>query len=697
MAASHSHDHSHTHAHSHDHDHGGDGSKLAHGVGCCTHHELEELRSERMLAIYFVGGMLLVAAGVASTLLSAQVPAEVAAIPAVVAALLLGLPLFYASWKELRAGSASASSLASLAILGLFCVQKFQTAGWVALILLVADQVLRRTAASAERAIERLVKLTPNVARVVRAGAEVEVPLTEVKLGDVVRVRPGENLPVDGVVVAGLSTLDQASLTGEAAPHEVATNDQVYAGTTNLSGLLDIRATAAGKDTTIGKVSQLISAAERSRTPRQLLIETVARFYVPVVLSLAFVTFFVGGSDTGSLERAIAVLFVACPTALLISSPTAMVAAFASAARLGIMIKQTRFLEAASDIDTVVFDKTGTLTTGKFSVSRLAPAPGVDGAELLSAAAHGEAQSNHPLARSILATAQAARIAIDAGGSHEEVHGRGVKATTPVGRVWVGRPTWLAELFPQMAPDIAAATARVEGMTGVHVVKEGGQQAGGGPRYLGCVGLEDKVRPNTRGVIDRLRELGIRRVAIFTGDRLAVAERVGHAVGADALEAECLPAEKHEQVIGLTRLGRRVMMVGDGINDGPSLAAANVGVAMGLGGSDIATNSAGVALMNDDLGRIPFLVELARMNRRVVAQNIAISIVVAVIGLALAAAGYIDVFAALLFHFLGDIIVILNSFRLFRFGETYAEPAPEAPAGPPKREASVSQLRVQTA
>ncbi|CAN5769746.1 cation-translocating P-type ATPase [soil metagenome] len=690
--------------HAHDHDHKADHDG---GVACCSHHQLSELQSERYMMLYFVGMALLLVTRLAAWFLVPQtISPEVAQVPAIIAAVMLGAPLFYASFKELRAGQPSSSSLAALALIGLFALgvqgqtadehalnnvwlSKFEAAGWVAFILLVADQVLRRTAFSAQRVIEQLVQLTPDVARLLVGEEEREVALREVKVGDVIRVRAGENLPIDGAVIAGRSTLDQASLTGEAAPHEVQVGSLVYAGTTNLSGSLDVRATQVGGDTTIGKVTELIAAAERAKTPRQLLIEQVSRFYVPVVLSLSFLTWFL--TPENGLVRAVNVLFVACPSALLISSPTALVAAFAAAARLGIMIKEARFLEASADIDTVVLDKTGTITTGKFAVSRLSPATGVEGADLLTAAANGEQQSNHPLARSIVTTATAARVVLDRGATFEEIHGRGVKATTAQGEVQVGRASWLVEMHPEIADEVARVSERIEGMTGVHVVSNG--------RYLGAVGLEDKVRPNTKAVIDRLRELGVKKIAIFTGDRLSVAQRVGVAVGADSIEAECLPAEKHEQIEALVKQGRRVLMVGDGINDGPSLAAADVGVAMGLGGSDIATNSAGVALMNDDLSRIPFMVELARMARGIIAQNIAISIVVAVVGLALASSGYIDTLVALLFHFVGDVLVVLNSFRLFRFGEAYAESEPvEADALPARRRAgSVNLMSAQPA
>jgi P-type E1-E2 ATPase len=346
-----------------------------------------------------------------------------------------------------------------------------------------------------------------------------------------------------------------------------------------------------------------------------------------------------------------------------------MVAAFAAAARVGIMIKQTRTLESAANVDTVVLDKTGTLTTGKFAVSRLVPAEGVEGAALLQAAADGEQHSNHPLAKSILETARAARIQPREIGKYEEMHGRGVIAHAASGDIHAGRAEWIVGLNPSATEQVAQVEKKIEGMSGVHVMQGG--------RYLGAVGLEDKLRRNAGEVIDRMRHLGVRRVAMFTGDRLAVAKRVGQAVGVDAIEAECLPEEKHEELKYLIRKGHRTLVVGDGINDGPILATADVGVAMGLSGSDIATNSAGVALMNDDLRHIPFLLELARKARNVIAQNIAASLILAVTGLALAATGYINIWLAPVLYAAGYVVVIANSLRLVRFGEdfTHAEEA----------------------
>jgi len=688
-----------THTHEHTHDHG--------TINCCSHHQLIDQKDSKMILLYLIGGVLAIVSWIAH--LTGATNEIVATLPAVLAALLLGANLFKAAALEIIRRHVSSSSLAALAILASMAVGKFGTAAFLAFILLVADQVVLRTADGAKRAIEQLVSLTPDIARLVIEGVEKIVPVGQVKVGQCVRIRPGENLPVDGRITSGESTINQASLTGEAMPVEVERGSDVYAGTTNLTGAIDIEVTQVGEETTIGKVSSLIHEAESTKTQRQLLIEQVARFYVPVALSVALVVFFLVSQSKNPVVqqsaalRAVTVLVVTCPTALLLSSPSAMVAAFAAAARLGVMIKRTEYLEGSANVDAVVMDKTGTLTTGRFEVARLAPVEGVDGATLLKAAAYAEASSNHPLGLSILRTAEQARIAIDADGKYEEIHGAGVNAKTSQGTISAGRGTWIRELMPNAQSAISAVEQRIEGMSGVHVIADG--------KYLGAVGLEDKIRPNSKAVVDRLRELSVRMIVIFTGDRLSVGKRVGAVTGVDAVEAECLPEEKHQLVKQLTSDGFRVMMVGDGINDGPALAEADVGVAMGLSGSDIAANSAGVALMTDELNRLPFLMELARRTRVIVSQNIIVSILMAIGGLILAATGSfqalggasIGVGFAAFFHFIPDVFVIGNSFRLFRFGEDFLEAETVAKAQAEiaskriRREASVRNLAAEPA
>ncbi|MDZ4831072.1 MAG: cation-translocating P-type ATPase [Phycisphaerae bacterium] len=625
---------------------------------------------ERRLFFALLGGVLLLVAWLARLVFGLD--EQVAKIPAFAGAVILALPLARGAWAELRRGRASSDSLATLAIVAAMASNMFLEAGFLAFFLWLAELVLSRTAWGAQRAIRNLVELTPDIARIVADdGTETEVSLRQVARGQVVRVRPGENLPVDGKVVRGQSSINQASLTGEAVPIEAQPGVEVYAGTTNLTGQIDVQVTAVAGETTIGKVEKLIREAETSKGERQQVVERLAEYYVPVVLMVAaLVWFFTTRSEDVATKnqaaaRAITVLVVTSPGALLIAYPTAMVAAFAAAARLGIMIKQTKTLEAAARVDTVVMDKTGTLTTGKFAVSRLAPADGIEGAALLQAAADAEQSSNHPLAKSILETSERARIKPQAIRGYQEIHGRGVKAEIDQGTLYAGRGAWLIEINPAVAAQVRAVEAKIEGMSGVHVML--------GDRYLGAVGLEDKLRRNAVEVVSKLRELGVRRVAIFTGDRLAVAKRVGQAVGVDSIEAECLPEEKHAELMYLIRKGHRTLVVGDGINDGPILASADVGVAMGLSGSDIATNSAGVALMNDDLRHVPFLIEIAHKATSVVWWNIVGSLVIATVSLALAATGQIQLWLTPFIQAAAYVFVIANSLRLVRFGEEFAD------------------------
>lgn len=624
-------------------------------------------RLERQLFLALLGGTLLLVGGIAKILGMSDAVSD---LPSAAGAIMLLLPLIRGAFREIMRGAPSGDALAALAVVAAIAVNQLLTAGFLALFLWLSKLVLSRTAWGAQRAIRELVELTPDIARRLGDdGGEAEVRLADLRIGDVVRVRPGENLPVDGRVVTGTSSINQASLTGEAVPIEAAPGVDVYAGTTNLTGQIDVQVTAVAGETTIGKVENLIREAESARSDRQELIERLAGFYVPVVIMVAALVWFFSMQNDAIRDdaaiRAITVLVVTCPGALLIAYPTAMVAAFASAARLGIMIKQTRTLESAAAVDTVVMDKTGTLTTGRFAVSRLAPAEGVEGAVLLQAAADAEQSSNHPLARSILETAEKARIAPAAISDYEEIHGRGVIARREDGVIRAGRGAWLREIAPAIAEQMNPVEERIAGMSSVHVML--------GDRYLGAVGLEDKLRRNAGDVVQHLRKLGVRRICIFTGDRLDVARRVGMSVGVDAVEAECLPEEKHSELKHLIAKGHRTLVVGDGINDGPILASADVGVAMGLSGSDIATNSAGVALMHDDLRHVPFLLEIARKTRGIIAQNIAASLVLAVIGLALAATGNINIWVTPFYQAVAYLFVILNSLRLVRFGEDFAE------------------------
>jgi len=621
---------------------------------------------ERRLLIALGGGVLLAVSWLGHLLGAHHLISE---IPAAVGAIILVVPLLGGAWKEMKKGHPSSDALASLAVVAALSAGMYLAAGFLALFLWMANLILSRTAWGAQRAIRDLIDLTPGQARIIENGKERTAELKEVGIGMVVRIRPGENLPADGVIISGHSDINQASLTGEAVPVEVQEGIEVYAGTTNLTGQIDVKVTAVAAETTIGKVESLIREAESTRTQKQELIEQLASYYFSIVVMVAAVVWFFTSRSadeairSAAAVRAITVLVVTCPGGLLIAHPTAMVAAFAAAARLGIMIKHTMTLESAAGVDTVIMDKTGTLTTGKFAVSRLAPAEGVEGAALLKAAADAEQHSNHPLAKSILETATQANITPGEVDKYEEVHGRGVIAHAQDAEIYAGRGAWLIELNKEVGDQVKAVSEKIEGMSSVHIMR--------GTQYLGAVGLEDKLRPHAAEAVEEMRRNGIRRVSIFTGDRLDVAKRVAQSVGVDSIEAECLPEEKHEELKYLISRGHSTLVVGDGINDGPILATADVGVAMGLSGSDIATNSAGVALMNDELRNIPFLISLARKTKSVIGQNIGASLVLAIVGLALAATGNINIWVTPFYYALGYVVVIANSLRLIRFGEDF--------------------------
>jgi len=348
------------------------------------------MKLERRLLIALGGGVLLAVSWI-SSLFGAHTLAS--QIPAALGSIILVIPLLRGAWREVSRGKPSSDALASLAVLAALSAGMYLAAGFLALFLWMANLILSRTAWGAQRAIRDLVDLTPGQARLLKNDKETMMPVNDVEVGMFVRVRPGENLPVDGTIISGRSDINQASLTGEAIPAEVSKGTSVYAGTTNLTGQIDVEVTAVAGDTTIGKVETLIREAESTKTKRQELIEQLASYYFSIVVMVAAVVWFFTSRSADEFirdqasVRAITVLVVTCPGGLLIAHPTAMVAAFAAAARLGIMVKQTRTLESAADIDTVILDKTGTLTTGHFAVSRLAPAEGVEGAALLQAAA----------------------------------------------------------------------------------------------------------------------------------------------------------------------------------------------------------------------------------------------------------------------------------------------------------------------
>ena len=628
------------------------------------------------IAATLVGGTLLICSLVAGRLWPQPF---FAALPAVLAVLLLGAPLVVAAARDLLQGKAGMNALVALAVIGALSTGQYLESAAVAFFMIVSSLIEKRTAAGAEASIESLIRLAPTKAsRIVQpamAGSRGEeqeelVEATSLRPGDFVRVRPGDTIPADGRVAQGASTVNQASVTGESVPAEKAAGDDVYGGTINLTGVLDIEVLKAGGDTLLGRVKDLILEAERTRTPIMRLIDQYAAWYTPTILMIVGVVLFFAlkNQPDTAFNRAIAMLVIACPSALILATPTAMVAGLSAAARLGVLIKSVATLEAARGLSAIVFDKTGTLTTGVLAVTRLTPVAGVEPAELLAAAAAAEQNSRHPVARAVTEMARRARVSLEQPSEFEEVAGRGVVARLADGTVvMVGRASWLAEaVAAPHAFDVGALEAidrspEADGLSVLHVVRDG--------RPLGWIGLEDNARPEAAGAVDRLRGMGISRLVLLTGDRTSVARRVAGQMHFAEFKAEVLPHEKLEMVDALKAAGHRVAVIGDGVNDAPALAAGDVSIAMGAAGSDVAIHSASIALLNSNLDRIPFLVDLSRRTIAVIRQNMAIGGLFIVVFMALAGAGLVSpVFAALL-HVVSGLAVVFNSARLVRCGE----------------------------
>lgn len=639
--------------------------------------QVETGRATSKLIATLLGGVLVLSSFVAGWLFSTDTAVSGTSadnpyrdILAGLGALLLAVPLWYHAAHCLLSGHMHMDELVAVAILAAFAMGDYQTAGVVAFFLLLSNLIESRTALGARAAIQGLIRLTPTRAnRLAPSGEEQEVEAHNLKPGDIVVVRPGDNIPADGVIVQGHSTINEANITGESLPVEKAEQAEVFGGTNNLTGALRVRVTKAGADTTLGRVQELILEAERTKIPLMRMLDEYAAWYTPVTLMLTVVVWFF----TRNMTIAISILVMACPCALILATPTAIVAALSAAARLGVYIKDVSNIEWARKLTAIVFDKTGTLTTGELAVTRLMPAPGVEPAELLGAAASVERLSTHPVARAIAAVARKARINVVEPTGFEEVSGKGVRGKVGDVETLVGRQSWVRSLGADLSALDGEQYAEPEGLSTLYVVKGG--------KALGWIGLEDRTRPEAREAMDDLRRLGLRDLIMVTGDRWSVARRVAKEMGCSEVQAEVLPQDKLALVDALKSKGHTVAVVGDGVNDAPALAAGNLGIAMGAAGSDVAMNSASVALMSSDLRRLPFLISLSRETTKVIWQNLIFGVVFILAGETLILFKFVGPMLAAMMHTFSSAIVVLNSARLVRFGEHIESHMPrQAPA-----------------
>jgi Zn2+/Cd2+-exporting ATPase len=546
--------------------------------------------------------------------------------------------------------------LMSLAILGAIVIEEYVEAASLAFLFSLAELLEEFSVERARRSLRELIKLAPREARVRRNGKELLCPIEEIAVGEVCIVKPGERIALDGQVLSGSSFVNQAPITGESVPVEKRPGDEVFAGTINYDGYLEITVTKRAKDTTLARIIHLVEEAEAQKAPSERFVDRFARYYTPGVVLVALLVatvpaIFFGAAFSEWFSRALALLVIACPCALLISTPVSIISAITSAARHGVLIKGGVYLEELGQIQTIVFDKTGTLTTGQLTVTDIIPTDSISPTEVLRIAAALERKSQHPIAQAIVRAYEerAAGEPLPDAQEFTSLTGQGVQAKLDGTLYRVGR----LQLFNA---DGLAFASQAKTVIGV----------GTPDRLLGLIALADSIRPQAHQTVQRLKDLGI-DVVMVTGDNEAAARAVAQHVGITHYHAGVFPDQKVHEIEHLRSEYGRVAMVGDGVNDAPALAAASVGIAMGAVGSDAALETAHVALMGDDLSKLPYLIELSRRTRRVIQQNIFFSILTKLtLGLGVFP-GYVTLVLAVLVGDMGASLAVTgNALRLAR-------------------------------
>ncbi|MGL4401150.1 MAG: heavy metal translocating P-type ATPase [Luteolibacter sp.] len=574
---------------------------------------------------------------------------------ALVAALIVAIPIVSGLINAIRSTGFAATQFymdqyVVLALAACLATEKYLTGAIVAIVLLFGQMLEERTTVGVEMALAKLRQLAKIRARRKSGDSHTEVEATDLRPGDEIRILPGEAVPADATILTGHALIDQSTITGESVPVEVGPGSDIFAGTNNLNGSIDARVTGTGQDTVMGRVQSIIEEAKESEAPIISLAEDYARYYTPLILLIAASVFFF----TQEIERAIAVLVVAIPCAFVLASPSAMVSAIAAASRMGLLVKSVRHLESARLTDTVVFDKTGTLTEGKLELEETAVhSENYDADSILRLAAAIESQSNHPIARAIsLKVPENERPAVTALTEH---HGLGLEGIIEGKTILIGRPSFLEKSGVTLAIDPAIHTRH----SLVLIAVDG--------THVGTFLLADRIRPEAKETLDRLRSLGITDFVMLTGDRTEVAETIASRVGITDFKANCLPQDKVDHIRALKAAGKKVMVVGDGLNDAPALAEGDLGVAMGALGNDVTVHTSDVALMSGDLRRLADLLLLSSRTVNIINQNLLCGFGFIIIAIALSSLGFVNPIAAAFFHEFSAFFVIFNSARLLRF------------------------------
>jgi Cd2+/Zn2+-exporting ATPase len=581
-----------------------------------------------------------------------------------VLSLAAGIPLtIRKAWQAVRVRSLDINVLMLVAAGGAVALGQWSEAASVVFLFAVAQTLEIRTIERARMAVRAVLDLTPAEAVVRDASGEHRVSVDQVAVGSVIVVKPGEKVPLDGTVVAGTSEVNQAPVTGESIPVDKVVGDETYAGSINGRGALEVQVTRLRRDTTLARIIHLVERAQAGRAPAQAFVERFAQIYTPAVIALAVFVAVVPPLMTGEwhawIYRALVLLVVSCPCALVISTPVSVVAALAGAARQGVLIKGGLHLERAAHVKCVAFDKTGTLTGGTPEVLDVVSLNGVAPREIVSLAAAIEQRSEHPIALAILRYAEKANISVTAGSGVASLTGRGAEGHVEETEVVLGSHRLFEERrFCSTVLHERLAEVSAAGRTPVLVARNG--------EAVGIIAVADRLRESGRDTVDLLKRQGVESVVMLTGDNVATAGAIAKAVGVDEFMADLMPEDKVAVVADLRRRFGPVAMVGDGVNDAPALASADVGIAMGAAGSDVALETADIALMADELLKIPYAVRLSRATLRNIKMNLGISLVMKAGFVVAALAGVATLWMAVLADTGASVIVIANALRLLR-------------------------------
>jgi Cd2+/Zn2+-exporting ATPase len=570
-----------------------------------------------------------------------------------------GLPIIVEAGRGLIEKRVNVDELLAIAIIACLVSGEFLTAAVVSFIMVFGALIEEAAAASARKSIQSLIKVSPKQAVVLAHGQEKTVDVEDVRVGDVLLVRPGEQIPVDAVVTEGSSALDESAITGEAIPVEKTVGDMVFAGTFNQNGVLQLQARRVGQDTTLGKVIKLVSEAEAHKPETVAFIDRFAKWFTPLILSCASLAWIF----TGEVDRGIAVLIVGCPCALILAVPTATVAAIGRAAKAGILVKGGQYTEEVAHADTVLFDKTGTLTEGNPMVDKIIPAEGITEEDLLRLAAGVEYNSTHPLARAVIHAAHHAKLPVNAAENLFTEIGLGVRGNMEGSVIEVGSVYLYGGIDAVPAPLQSPLHAvKDQGATPLMVYRD--------KKPLGFLSVSDQVRKGASQTIARLKTLGFQKIGILSGDHERSVVLVGKRVGIEMLWYGLKPDDKLQVIAKMQEQGARVVFVGDGINDAPALAVADTGIAMGAKGTEVALETADIALMGDDISRLPFLVRLGRRMLFIIKCNLAFGLIFNLVAVLASSGGFLTPIMGAVVHNIGSVLVVLSSASIGFFRES---------------------------